>query len=377
MKINIHSKIAQIGKKNWDSLNDGNPFTSYDYLNALEETNCLGAQNGWQISHISISQNEEIIAVCPLYLKYHSQGEYVFDYSWAEAFENAGGQYYPKLLCAVPFTPVQGLRFLAKNKDAEILLADALKTICMNNNLSSVHINFPEQSQTKTLEENGYLIRKDLQFWWENQNYNDFDDFLSRLSSSRRKSIKRERRDVHSNISIKTIMGDEINETQMDKLYEFICDTYSRKWGNGTPYLTREFFSHILQNMREKIVLFFAYKDEMPIAGAINFIGDNILYGRQWGCLEDIDFLHFELCYYQAIEFAIKHKIKRVEAGTQGQHKLARGYLPNPVYSAHFIANTSFRNAVADFLKRETVAIENHIQELMETQSPFKSMPEN
>ena len=273
-----------------------------------------------------VSLNNEIIAVCPLYLKYHSQGEYVFDYSWAEAFENAGGQYYPKLLCAIPFTPVQGLRFLAKNKDAEILLADALKTICINNNLSSVHINFPEQSQTKTLEENGYLIRKDLQFWWENQNYNDFDDFLSRLSSSRRKSIKRERRDVHSNISIKNIMGDEINETQMDKLYEFICDTYSRKWGNGTPYLTREFFSHILQNMREKIVLFFAYKDEMPIAGAINFIGDNILYGRQWGCLEDIDFLHFELCYYQAIEFAIKHKIKRVEAGTQGQHKLCLLY---------------------------------------------------
>jgi len=216
-----------------------------------------------------------------------------------------------------------------------------------------------------------------LQFWWENQNYNDFDDFLSRLSSSRRKSIKRERRDVNSKISIKTIIGDEINENHMDKLYEFICDTYARKWGNGTPYLTREFFSNILQNMRDKIVLFFAYKNETPIAGAINFIGDDVLYGRQWGCIEDIDFLHFELCYYQAIEFAIKHKIKRVEAGTQGQHKLARGYLPNTVYSAHFIANQGFKNAIADFLKRETKAIDMHIQELKETQSPFKSMPED
>lgn len=216
-----------------------------------------------------------------------------------------------------------------------------------------------------------------MQFWWENQNYNDFDDFLSRLSSSRRKSIKRERRDVNSKISIKTIIGDEINENHMDKLYEFICDTYARKWGNGTPYLTREFFSNILQNMRDKIVLFFAYKNETPIAGAINFIGDDVLYGRQWGCIEDIDFLHFELCYYQAIEFAIKHKIKRVEAGTQGQHKLARGYLPNTVYSAHFIANQGFKNAIADFLKRETKAIDMHIQELKETQSPFKSMPED
>lgn len=377
MEIKIHSKIIEIGKEIWDNLNDGNPFTSYDYLNALEETNCLGAHNGWQVSHISISQDDEINGVCPLYLKYHSQGEYVFDYSWADAFENAGGQYYPKLLCAVPFTPVQSLRILAKNKDAENAIIDALKAICINNNISSVHINFPEPLQANTFEENGYLIRKDLQFWWENRDYNDFDDFLSRLSSSRRKSIKRERREVHTIISIKTIMGDEIIEAHMDKLYEFICDTYARKWGNGTPYLTREFFSNILQNMRDKIVLFFAYKDEIPIAGAINFLGDNILYGRQWGCLEDIDFLHFELCYYQAIEFAIKHKIKRVEAGTQGQHKLARGYLPNPVYSAHFIANTNFRNAIADFLQREKVAIENHINMLLETQAPFKSMSEN
>ena len=309
-------------------------------------------------------------------MKYHSQGEYVFDYAWADAFENAGGQYYPKLLCAIPFTPVKGLRILAKNKDAEFALMEALKAVCINNNLSSVHINFPQLEQTKALEENGYLIRKDLQFWWENQDYKDFDHFLSLLSSSRRKSIKRERRDVNSKISIKTIMGDEINETHLDKFYEFICDTYARKWGNGTPYLTREFFSHILQNMRDKIVLFFAYKEDIPIAGAINFIGNDVLYGRQWGCLEEIDFLHFELCYYQAIEFAIQHKIKRVEAGTQGQHKLSRGYLPNPVYSAHFINNTSFKNAIADFLKRETKAIDSHIQELLETQSPFKSMPE-
>lgn len=373
MKIKIHNYISQIGRDAWDNLNDGNPFTSYDYLNALEETNCLGTQNGWQINHVSIAQDDDIIGVCPLYLKYHSQGEYVFDYAWAEAFENAGGQYYPKLLCAVPFTPVQGLRILAKNKDAENAIIDALKAICINNNLSSVHINFPELEQVKKLEENGYLIRKDLQFWWENQDYKDFDHFLSLLSSSRRKSIKRERRDVNSKISIKTIMGDEINETHFDKFYEFICDTYARKWGNGVPYLTREFFSHILQNMRDKIVLFMAKQNDEYIAGAINFLGNNILYGRQWGCIKDIPFLHFELCYYQAQEFAIKNKIKRAEAGTQGAHKLPRGYLPNPTYSSHFIVNPQFSHVISNYLKEEREKVKEYCDTIVLESSPYKT----
>lgn len=375
-QISIHSSINEIGRETWDSLNNSNPFSSYDYLNALEQTNCLGVKNGWQINHISVSQNDEMLGVCPLYLKYHSQGEYVFDYAWATAFENAGGQYYPKLLCASPFTPVEGPRILAKTNEAKIALLSALKTICENNNLSSVHINFPNFKETKLLKENGFLIRQDIQYWWENDNYTNFDDFLGKFSSSRRKSIKRERRDIQNHVTIKTIQGNEIEENHLDIFYEFICDTYARKWGNGIPYLTRAFFSQILKTMSDKIVLFFAYEGEKPIAGAINFIGDNVLYGRQWGCLKEIDFLHFELCYYQAIEFAIKHKIQKVEAGTQGQHKFSRGYLPNFTYSAHFIANESFKNAIADFLKRESHALADHKNEMLKN-SPFKSSSEN
>lgn len=365
IQIALHTKIKNISKEIWDGLNDGNPFTSYDYLNALEETNCLGAQKGWQVNHICASLNGEIIGVCPLYLKYHSQGEYVFDYAWAEAFENAGGQYYPKLLCAIPFTPVQGLRILTKDKDVKNAIIKALKAICINNNLSSVHVNFPQLIEIDDLKENDFLIRKDIQFWWENNNYNNFDDFLSSFSSSRRKSIKRERREVQNFVKIKTYQGDEITEAHLDIFYEFICDTYARKWGNGIPYLKREFFSNILQNMREKIILFFAYENDIAIAGAINFIGNNVLYGRQWGCLKEINFLHFEICYYQAIEYAIANKIQKVEAGTQGQHKLLRGYKPNYTYSAHYIANQDFKNAISDFLSREEKAIENHYKDMI------------
>lgn len=371
LKIALHSSILEIGKAKWDALNCGNLFTSYDYLYALEATNCLGPDSGWQTSHLSATgESGEIIGILPLYLKYHSQGEYVFDHGWADAYHRYGGQYYPKLLSASPFTPVSGARLLAKDSEIQKALLAAAQNVCECNHLSSLHINFPTQSEWRMMGENGFLLRQNLQYWWENQDYNSFDDFLSRFSASRRKTIKRERRDAITNLEIKTLLGDEINETHMDFMYKFIASTYDRKW--GSPYLTREFFSQILKTMREKIVLFFAYKEGEPIAGAINFWGDDTLFGRQWGTLKDIPFLHFELCYYQAIEFAIKYGIKRVEAGTQGEHKLARGYLPHPVYSAHYIRDEALRIPVADFLKRETKAIENHILDLRNNHSPFK-----
>jgi predicted N-acyltransferase len=249
----------------------------------------------------------------------------------------------------------------------------ALKQICDQNNLSSAHIVFANESQWHEIGEQGFLLRQDKQFWWENRNYPSFDAFLADLSANRRKVIKRERREVHANLQIKTIVGEHISETHMGQMYNFICATYDKKW--GAPYLTREFFTQILAVMRDKIVLFFAYDNDEAIAGAINFIGDNVLYGRQWGCLREVPFLHFELCYYQAIEFAIANGIDRVEAGTQGQHKLSRGYLPHPTYSAHYIRDEGLRNAVAAFLEREREAVENHIHDLRENASPFKEEP--
>lgn len=368
--VELHKSIAQIGAIAWDALSDGNPFTSYAYLHALETSGCLDEQSGWQVMHLSLSDESGIKGVMPLYLKYHSQGEYVFDHGWAEAYERAGGRYYPKMLCASPFTPVSGNRVLSHNPQSRAALLAAAKQICDQNQLSSVHITFPDQTQWREMGEQGFLLRKDKQFWWENKGYNCFEDFLSALNANRRKVIKRERRDVAACVTIKTIEGGDIEEAHMDKIYGFICATYDKKW--GAPYLTRQFFSAILQTMREKIVLFLAYEGETCIAGAINFKGENVLYGRQWGALREIPFLHFELCYYQAIEYAIKQGIARVEAGTQGQHKLSRGYLPQPVYSAHYIRDEKLRVPVADFLRRERKAIDAYIQELTIDSSPYK-----
>ncbi len=368
LKARIANSIQEI---DIGLFENADPFSSFDYLLALEKSDCLGAKKGWQVSHLLAMNGENQIGFCPLYLKYHSQGEYVFDYMFADALHRAGGEYYPKLLSAIPFTPVVGPRILAKHEETRAFLLNAMKQIAHQNALSSVHINFFDPQMKIELEKAGYLIRTDRQFWWENKDYSSFDDFLSHLSSSRRKSIKRERRDVSAHVEIRTIEGNHINESHMDSLYSFISDTYSRKWGNGVPYLMREFFSEILQTMREKIVLFFAFENDKPIAGAINFLGEGVLYGRQWGCLKDVSFLHFELCYYQAIEYAISRGIKRVEAGTQGEHKFARGYMPHKTYSAHYFTNPQLHAAAGDYFARETKAVEAHLDELV-GQSPFK-----
>ncbi|HEY0599862.1 GNAT family N-acetyltransferase, partial [Brevundimonas sp.] len=310
----------------------------------------------------------------PLWLKGHSQGEYVFDHSWADAYERAGGRYYPKLLGAVPFTPVTGPRFLARpDADAvavrEALLQGAL-ALTERLGVSSLHVNFPTRDDWTAMGEAGLLQRQDMQYVWRNGGYATFDDFLAALSSSRRKTIRRERREANAGLDIRVLTGAALEQAHWDAFFAFYMDTGSRKWGR--PYLTRDFFSRIGATMADRIALIMAFRDGTPIAGALNLIGRDALYGRQWGALEEAPFLHFELCYYRAIEFAIERGLSRVEAGAQGEHKIARGYLPSPVYSAHWIADPALRAPIADYLERERPAVDAEIGALTAGLSPFR-----
>lgn len=372
MSARLHLKIADIGRAAWDGLRtDDSPFMSYDYLEALEATGCVGNETGWIPYHLTLSDPDgAITAAAPLYLKTHSMGEYVFDQGWARAYEQAGGRYYPRLVSASPFTPVTGQRLLAHSESGRAALAQAMTAVCDTNMLSSVHVLFPTREDWQTLGDQGWLLRQDRQYWWDNQGYDSFDGFLGQLSANRRKVIRRERRDVQALVDIRTLTGADITEANLDQMYAFITNTYERKWGQ--PYMTRAFFSVIVERMRERVVLFFAYDGDEAVAGAINFIGNDTLYGRQWGCLRDIPFLHFELCYYQAIDFAIAHGLKRVEAGTQGDHKLSRGYLPHPVYSAHHIREERLRAPVARFLEDERAAVAEEIEWIEAEASPFR-----
>ena len=372
LTLKIHSRIAEIGETAWNALrDDDNPFTSFAYLDALEATRCVDQASGWQPVHIALSDEAGVIrGVMPLYVKYHSMGEYVFDQSWARAYEQAGGDYYPKLQGAIPFTPVTGSRLISPDPEVRQALAKAAVSLCETNKLSSLHITFPREDEWEMMGEMGMLQRQDQQFWWDNNGYATFDDFLAALSSNRRKVIRRERRDVQSMIDLRWHVGSDITETHLDQMYAFIESTYDRKW--GSPYLTRAFFSRIAETMRDQLALVFAYDGDEAVAGAINFIGGDTLYGRQWGTLIDVPFLHFEVCYYQAIDFAIARGLKRVEAGTQGEHKLSRGYLPHPVYSVHYIRDKRLRAPIEDYLKREREAVAEQMQILEEEASPFK-----
>lgn len=372
LTLHIHSRIGDIGERAWNGLrDDDNPFTSFAYLEALEATGCVDQGSGWQPVHLSLSDAAGVIrGVMPLYVKYHSMGEYVFDQSWARAYEQAGGDYYPKLQGAIPFTPVTGARLISPDPAVRQALVRAAISLCDSNKLSSLHITFPREAEWAAMGEMGLLQRRDQQFWWDNNGYRSFDDFLAQLSSNRRKVIRRERRDVQSIVDLRWHAGDGITEAHLDQMYAFIESTYDRKW--GSPYLTRAFFSRIRETMAEQMALVFAYQDDEAVAGAINFIGGDTLYGRQWGALVDIPFLHFEVCYYQAIDFAIAHGLKRVEAGTQGEHKLSRGYLPNPVYSAHYIRDKRLRAPVEAYLMREREAVTEQMLMLTEEASPFK-----
>lgn len=375
--LHVHGSISDIGQAAWDSCAalTGDPFISYDFLHACEASQSAVPSQGWAARHLSLrDEDDAILGVMPLYLKGHSQGEYVFDHSWAEAYERAGGRYYPKLLGAVPFTPATGPRFLnAPGTDASTVRSALLQgaiQLCQQMALSSIHINFPLEAEWTAITEAGLLPRQDIQYVWRNQDYGSFDDFLAVLSANRRKTIRRERREAQACLDIRVLTGADITEAHWDAFFGFYMDTGERKWGR--PYLTRDYFSRIGNSMAERIALVMAFREGHPIAGALNFIGSDALYGRQWGCNEDVPFLHFELCYYQAIEFAIARGLSRVEAGAQGQHKIARGYLPSPVYSAHYIADAGLAQAVAHYLNQERPAVAAEMQAMTEELSPYR-----
>tara|TARA_R110000787_G_scaffold33748_4_gene88183 strand:- start:505 stop:1650 length:1146 start_codon:yes stop_codon:yes gene_type:complete len=377
--LTVHDGIADIGAAAWDACAapTGDPFVSFDFLHACEASGSAVPARGWAPRHLALRDEAgTALGVMPLYLKGDSQGEYVFDHSWADAFERAGGRYYPKLLGAVPFTPATGPRLLAHpDADAatvrEALLQGALALV-ERLGVSSLHINFPTEPEWQAMGQAGLLQRQDMQFVWRNADYGTFDDFLAALSSSRRKTIRRERREAQAGLDIRVLTGADLTEAHWDAFFAFYLDTGSRKWGR--PYLTRDFFSRIGATMADHIALVMAFRDGVPVAGALNLIGRDALYGRQWGALEEVPFLHFELCYYQAVEFAIARGLSRVEAGAQGQHKIARGYLPSPVWSAHHIAHPGLREAVAHYLAGERPAVEAAIAELTADQSPYRSV---
>ncbi len=370
-----NSYIKDIPAPEWDRCAGGdNPFTRHAFLLALEVSGSATAEEGWLGRHLTVWDGGEMNAALPLYLKSHSMGEYVFDHSWADAYTRAGGSYYPKLQSSIPFTPATASKFLIKEGEDKAVynshLIGGLNSITKDTCASSLHLTFLPECEARKLEENNFLIRCDQQFHWENENYKHFDDFSSSLSSRKRKSINRERREALKNgIEIEILTGTNILELHWDHFYEFYQDTGARKWGQ--PYLTREFFSHISASMADKIVLMMAKREGNYIAGALNFLGADTLYGRNWGASEHHPFLHFELCYYQAIDFAIERGLKWVEAGAQGQHKLSRGYLPRKTYSAHYIPNIGFRDAIEHYLIHERENVNYAIKHLNQF-SPFK-----
>ena len=352
-----------------------NPFISHSFINSLEVSGSATARTGWQPQHLlAETADGALVGVVPCYLKSHSQGEYVFDRGWAEAYERAGGGYYPKLQVSVPFTPATGRRLLVPpspgaDRVRTTLIAGLLE-LCRKREASSVHFTFLPEPECRELVGHGFLHRTDQQFHWQNNGYATFDAFLEALSARKRKTIKRERRDALApGISVHWLTGKDLTEEAWDAFFEFYMETGSRKWGR--PYLTRKFYSLIGQSMADKIVLVMAKRAGRYIAGAINFIGGDALFGRHWGAIEHHPFLHFELCYYQAIEFAIDRKLKRVEAGAQGEHKLARGYLPVTTHSAHYIADPGLRRAIADYLVRERAYVESAGEELAAL-APFR-----
>jgi predicted N-acyltransferase len=351
-----------------------NPFVSHAFFAALEASKSACARTGWGPRHLLAKRDGKIAGIVPCFLKSHSQGEYVFDRGWADAYERAGGQYYPKLQASVPFTPATGPRLLiANDTDRERIataLAGGLVGLCDATEASSVHVTFAREAEWKFLAEYGFLQRTDQQFHWHNQGYGNFDDFLATLNSRHRKAIKRERRDaLSSGLTIHALTGSEITEDAWDAFFEFYMETGSRKWGR--PYLTRTFFSLIGETMAKDVLLVMAKRNGRWIAGAINFIGGDTLFGRNWGAIEHHPFLHFEVCYYQAIDFAIARGLKTVEAGAQGEHKIARGYLPQTTFSAHYIADTGLRRAIDEYLKRERAYVAEAGRELTEA-GPFR-----
>ncbi len=380
LEIRLHRSLSEIAPEAWDACacpdaggRPRDPFTTYRFLHALEASGSVGPGTGWVPHHLSAHMNGEMIAVAPMYGKSHSQGEYVFDHSWADAWQRAGGRYYPKLQIAVPFTPATGRRFLVKlgleARGIAALVQGAVQ-VAADNGLSSVHATFCTEDEAAAGKSMGLLHRIGTQYHWQNDGYDSFDAFLASLSSRKRKAIRKERRDAQAfGGTIRNLTGDALRPEHWDAFWTFYQDTGARKW--GAPYLTRQFFDIVQETMRDDVLLTLAERDGRAIAGALSFIGRDTLFGRYWGCREHHPFLHFELCYYQAIDFAIAHNLARVEAGAQGEHKLARGYLPVTTHSLHWIADPGLRRAVAEFVAREAEAVDEDI-EILTSMGPFR-----
>ncbi len=377
--VKVLGSLGEVPAAQWDACAGADdPFLSHAFLSALEDSGSASARSGWLPRHLVVEDGAgTVVAAAPLYLKSHSYGEYVFDWSWADAYERAGGRYYPKLQSAVPFTPVSGRRLLVRpgadaGTEAELadVLAAAMVTLGERLGVSSVHVNFPTEAEWRRLGDHGFLLRTGQQYHWRNRGYERFDDFLGSLSSRKRKAIRRERRAVaDQGIVLSTLTGDAVAERHWDAFYGFYRDTSDRKWGSA--YLTRAFFSLIGETMAGNVVLVLAEADGRYVGGALNLIGGDTLYGRYWGCAEEYRFLHFEACYYRAIDFAIARGLKWVEAGAQGPHKIQRGYLPRRTYSAHWIADAEFRRVIERYLAEERAAVEDEM-ELLGQRSPFR-----
>jgi predicted N-acyltransferase len=386
IEITVVSQIEEIGQADWDacacpetSAQSGpdyrpqDPFTTYRFLHALEASGSVGEGTGWYPRYLIARREGEIFALAPLYIKTHSQGEYIFDHSWAQAFENAGGNYYPKLQMAVPFTPATGRRFLTKpgHEAAGIAaLTQGAVQLAANNGFSSLHVTFCTDQEAEAGKALGLLHRTSQQFHWHNQDYPNFEAFLSELSARKRKAIRKERRTANgAGLTIQNLTGEAITPAHWQAFWRFYPDTGARKW--GTPYLTRAFFDRVQETMRDDVLLVLAFEGETPIAGALNFIGKDALFGRYWGAIADVPCLHFELCYYRAIDYAIAHGLARVEAGAQGEHKLARGYLPAQTHSLHWTADQGFTRAIENYLEAERKAVDEEV-EILTSYGPFK-----
>jgi len=381
ISVEIIGSLSALNAQDWDACADPqtmsdrplDPFTTYRFLRALEDSRSVGEGTGWQPLYMIVRDQDQIIGAAPMYLKSHSQGEYIFDHNWAHAYERAGGRYYPKLQIAAPFTPATGRRFLTKPENHEQAFRAMIEGACrfaQKNQISSLHSTFCTQSEYEMGGKFDLLQRETQQFHWYNQGFNSFDDFLDTLASRKRKNIRKERATAQAfGGRILQLTGEQIEAHHWDVFWQFYQDTGARKW--GTPYLTRAFFDEIQETMRDDLLLVLAENDQGYVAGALNFIGRDALYGRYWGCIEDHPCLHFELCYYQAIDFAIEHGLLRVEAGAQGEHKLARGYMPSTTYSLHWVNDPGFDRAVREYLVAERDANQQDI-EILTSYGPFR-----
>ena len=369
-------RISAVSKDAWNALlpgrdsRDYHPFADWDFLNALEESGCASVETGWSPCHIWIEDADgNPLGAAPLYAKTHSQGEYVFDHGWADAMERAGGDYYPKLQSAIPFTPATGPRLIAESEDVRRALLSAIVQLCEQENFSGAHLTFLNDTDRQTLGEAGFLARQDRQFHFINRSYETFDDVLAAMSSRKRKNVRKERARAVEGLEIKHLTGDELTPEHWSAFYRFYLDTSRRKWGR--PYLNKRFFELIHERFADQTLLMLAFHDGVPVAGALNFIGGDCLYGRHWGAVIHKPFLHFELCYYQAIDAALSRGLSRVEAGAQGEHKLARGYEPVVTHSAHYLSHPGLRNAVSDYLDREREAVNYEVERLSDY-TPFR-----